>query len=34
MAMYMKAQPCLEMPSGKGRVAHMAIAEWVITTTQ
>lgn len=29
--MHMKAQPCLEMPSGKGTVVHMAIVQWVIT---
>lgn len=34
MAMYVKAQPCLEMPFGEGAVVHLAIAEWVITTTQ
>lgn len=32
--MYMKAQPCLEMPSGKGTRVHMAIVQRVITTTQ
>lgn len=32
--MYVKAQPCLEMPSGKGTVVHMAIVPWVIATTR
>lgn len=31
MTMYVKAQPCLGMPSGEGTAVHMAIIQWVIT---